>query len=186
MGGFLEKVKHMMLGTEYEEEGYDDEYTDEADSNMYDIRGYESEAESARVYRGASDGRGRQVEYFKPSRTSRSTKNATKIVNFQENADTPVTQIVITFPLSVQDASFVSDYIRDQKACVVNLEGVPRECSQRIADFIGGAVYALDAEIQRINNEIFIIAPRSVKITGDLKDELTSSGHIFAMASSFK
>ena len=187
MSGILEKFKNMMLGTEYEDEEYDDDYTDEAGSNVYDVRGYESEADSARGYgRGASESRVRQLEYFTPKKTSRSARNTTKIVDFQESADTPVTQVVITFPLSVQDASIVSDYIRDQKACVVNLEGVAREKAQRIADFIGGAVYALDAEIQRINNEIFMIAPKSLKITGDLKDELTSSGQIFSWASSFK
>jgi cell division inhibitor SepF len=44
------------------------------------------------------------------------------------------------------------------------------EISQRIIDFISGSCYALDGNLQKISNYIFIATPNSVDISGDFQD----------------
>ena len=39
--------------------------------------------------------------------------------------------------------------------------------ARRIVDFLSGAVYALDGDIQKVSNGIFVIAPNNVGILGD-------------------
>jgi cell division inhibitor SepF len=58
----------------------------------------------------------------------------------------------------------------------MNLESVDREVARRIVDFLSGAVYALDGNIQKVSNGIFLIAPYNVGIMGDFKDELRNKG----------
>ena len=96
-------------------------------------------------------------------------------------------QVVITYPTDVDDAASACDYIKQNKTCIINLEGVDRANAQRIADFLGGAAYAIDGDIQRVSTDIFIVAPANVNITGEFKEELKANGLILPwVSSSFK
>ena len=97
-------------------------------------------------------------------------------------------QVVISYPKVVDDAATACDYIKQNKTCIINLEGIDRIVAQRIADFLGGAAYAINGDIQRISADIFIIAPSNVNITGELKEELKANGLIlpWVPSSSFK
>jgi cell division inhibitor SepF len=50
------------------------------------------------------------------------------------------------------------------------MEGVDVGLAQRIIDFASGATYALDGNLQKISNFIFIVTPANVSISGDLQD----------------
>ena len=57
----------------------------------------------------------------------------------------------------------------------MNLEYVNKDVARRIIDFISGAVYALDGNIQKISNSIFLVAPYNYEITNEiLKDDIKS------------
>lgn len=64
------------------------------------------------------------------------------------------------------------DLLKENKIVVINLEGVVLDVAQRIIDCISGASYALDGKLEGVNDNIFILAPRDVEITGDLKNRL--------------
>jgi cell division inhibitor SepF len=77
------------------------------------------------------------------------------------------------------------DSIREGRTVIVNLEGVERPEAQRIADFLSGAAYSLQGDIQRISKAIFIVAPGGVKVSGEhLKEELKASGLILPWVTS--
>ena len=60
-----------------------------------------------------------------------------------------------------------------------NLEGLDLEVAQRIIDFTSGATFAINGNLQKISNYIFIITPASVDISGDflsLVDTFQSRG----------
>ena len=48
--------------------------------------------------------------------------------------------------------------------------------ARRIIDFLSGAVYATEGNIQKISAGIFLVAPYNVGIMGDFKDELRNKG----------
>jgi len=91
-------------------------------------------------------------------------------------------EIMLRHPMDVSDAAKVCDHIRDEKVCVIDLTGVDRGMAQRIADFLGGACYAINGTIQRISKDIFIIVPSGVRISADIKDELEKDGYIMPKA----
>ena len=56
------------------------------------------------------------------------------------------------------------------------------EISQRIIDFISGSCYALDGNLQKISNYIFIATPNSVDISGDFQDLFGGGDNSFDIA----
>ncbi len=150
MGNLINKFRTMMLG----EEEYEDE----------DIEGYEDDYEEE------------EEERVIPFRAPKASKDKTKLVNINTNVQM---QVAIIMPESYEDAQEICDNVKQNRAVVVNLENVEYEISQRIVDFLSGTCYALNGSIQKISNKIFIIAPETVDITGDFKDELIKSKGVF-------
>ena len=82
-------------------------------------------------------------------------------------------KVVVRTPISFENAKDIADHLKAKKPVVVNLENVDVPIAKRIIDFLSGAVYAVDGNIQKIADKIFLVAPYSVGIIGgDIKDEL--------------
>ena len=77
-------------------------------------------------------------------------------------------------PQEFKEAQIVADFLKEGKTIVVNLEGIEISQAQRIIDFIGGASFAVDGSLKAISNNIFIVAPGNIEVSGDLRDEIIS------------
>lgn len=172
MASFLKTVKKIMLGGDaYDEEEYVEDYAAE-----------EEEEQQSDVVTDFNSLRRRKSPSYGASHLNfgGGSGSSSKVVSFQASIQM---QVVLTSPQGINDATAICDYIKENKTCVVNLEGVDRVNAQRIADFLAGATYSINGEIQRISNEIFIIAPANVHISGEFKEELKASGLIFPWGS---
>ena len=85
-------------------------------------------------------------------------------------------KLVVMQPEKFEDAKDIANHLKSKKPVVMNLESVDRDVARRIVDFLSGAVFALDGNIQKVSNGIFLIAPYNVGIMGDFKDELRNKG----------
>lgn len=83
--------------------------------------------------------------------------------------------ITVHEPLSYEESPQIVDDLRLNKSIVLNFEQLDTEVKREIFDFVNGALYALDGKIQKVNKDIFILAPKNVEIDG-LKEELKNSG----------
>lgn len=92
-----------------------------------------------------------------------------KVVNI--HATTQMKVVVIQLQ-SFEDAKDIADHLKSKKPVVINLEKLERDVSRRVVDFLSGAVYGVDGNIQKVANGIFLIAPYNVGIMGDFQDEL--------------
>ncbi len=155
MSSLLSKAKSILLGPDFDEEDL-----------------YEEELEDDTA-----------VEAYKDATKTTTSKRGmpSKVVNIHQVAKM---EVVRAYPEVIGDAFGICEYVKNNKICVVNLEGVENKEAQRIADFLGGAAFALNGDIQRISKTVFIIAPTSVEITGQLKDELKENGFNFPWLSS--
>lgn len=100
-------------------------------------------------------------------------KPSNKVVNIHTTSQF---KVVIMQPENFDDAQEICDHLKNKKPIVINLENLEKEDAQRIIDFLSGSVYALDGNIQKISNGIFIIVPYNVDIMGDFKEELRNKG----------
>lgn len=85
-------------------------------------------------------------------------------------------KVVIMSPQNILETRDLCDHLRANKPVIMNVENVDTPTAQRMVDFLSGAVYCLDGDIQKISNGIFLATPASIEITGDLKDEMRNKG----------
>ncbi len=85
-------------------------------------------------------------------------------------------EVVVIRPESMEDASEITDTLLSGKAVVLNLEGIHIEVAQRIIDYSSGSCYAMDGNLQKITNYIFIVTPKGVDISGDIPEKILSGG----------
>ncbi len=73
--------------------------------------------------------------------------------------------IVIKYPMSVEDCEEYIVNLRRKEPIIINLEKVESQISRRIVDYLNGAISALDGETKIVSNTIIIFAPKSVRIS---------------------
>ncbi|MCI9361790.1 MAG: cell division protein SepF [Hungatella sp.] len=99
-------------------------------------------------------------------------KSSAKVVPMKQQ---PSAELSMIRPTSIEDAEEIGDYLLAGKAVVLNMEGLHMEVAQRIIDFTSGATYAINGNLQKISNYIFIAVPASVDLSGDFQG-LNNSG----------
>lgn len=83
-----------------------------------------------------------------------------------------LTFVQIVRPKLIEDATFICDYLQENKICIINMVDAEPNMAQRIADWLAGVCYALNGQVERIDNYIFVMAPESAKINSDLMTEI--------------
>lgn len=76
-------------------------------------------------------------------------------------------EIKIHKPESYDDVKAIADHLLNGKTIMLNLEGTNREISRRLIDFLNGIVYAIDGNLRRAANSMFVITPSNVSISGE-------------------
>jgi len=107
-------------------------------------------------------------------------RNTGNVINLQSRGGYSNTVVIIK-PNVLDDAGQVTEYLRERRTIFLNLEGVNEALSQRILDFVSGSVYALDADIQRAANAVFVVAPSNVEVQ-PLKNDLKFAKGFFPFA----
>ncbi|HBA63018.1 MAG TPA: cell division protein SepF [Lachnospiraceae bacterium] len=90
-------------------------------------------------------------------------------------ASAPSMEVCVIKPNSVENARDITETLLEGRTVILNLEGLDLEIAQRIIDFTSGAAFAIDGNLQKISNYIFLVTPTNVEISGDLQDLLNSS-----------
>lgn len=99
-----------------------------------------------------------------------------RVVPLRSASASRVLEVSIMRPTRFDDSQDICDMLVDERATVVNLEGIDLALAQRIMDFISGAVYSLNGKIHQISNLIFIISPENVDISGDYLSYVEQNG----------
>ena len=112
--------------------------------------------------------------YAKKPRATRSVSSSNnKVVSMNRGSE-----VYVIKPQEFNEAQTVTDFLKDGKTIVINMEGIELNAAQRIIDFIGGACYALDGSLQAISSNIFIAAPQDIEVSGDLRDEILNESTV--------
>ena len=80
-------------------------------------------------------------------------------------------KVIISQPSTFEQSEDICEHLKEKKSIIVNLEYVNKDVARRIVDFISGAVYGLDGNIQKISNSIFLVAPFNYEITNEVMKE---------------
>jgi cell division inhibitor SepF len=75
-------------------------------------------------------------------------------------------KLVLIEPKSFDECPKLVDSLKSHKPIIINLERLDTAEARKIFDFLNGATYALNGNVQKIANNIFVFAPENVDIAG--------------------
>lgn len=90
------------------------------------------------------------------------------IVSIQKqtlNAITSQFKIVVIEPKAFDECPKLVDSLKSRKPIIINLEKIETDTARKIFDFLSGATYALNGNVQKIANNIFVFLPENVDVT---------------------
>lgn len=149
--GLLSKFKSLVGFEEI-----DDEYEEE----------YEEVEEERKTPRKASYGLGNSTVSDKPIKSS--SPESENIVSIQKqtlNAITSQFKIVVIEPKGFDECPKLVDNLKSRKPVIINLEKIETDTARKIFDFLSGATYALNGNVQKIANNIFVFLPENVDVS---------------------
>ena len=170
---FFDKMLNAMRlnSDEDEDEFYNDDYLDDEDEDDYEP------PKKRRSFRKSRHEEPEEV-YEKPvvkERPVAKTQPQPKVtpmraVNRRPQGGNVPMEVCVIKPVSVEDAREITETLLQGRTVVLNFEGVDLDVAQRIIDFTSGSCYAINGNLQKISNYIFIVTPSSVDISGDFQN----------------
>lgn len=92
------------------------------------------------------------------------SKYASKQLRKQEMIKQSFNKIAVLEPRTYTEAKNIAKSIFRSEVVIVNFHLMEESQARRIVDFLTGAVYALDGDIQRIGDEMFLCTPPNTEI----------------------
>ena len=80
-------------------------------------------------------------------------------------------RVVVAEPKVFEDVQGIVDHLRNRRPVIVNLEQADAELARRVVDFVSGATYGLNGNMQKVGNGIFLFVPSNVDISSELKNQ---------------
>ncbi|MEG1930082.1 MAG: cell division protein SepF [Anaerovorax sp.] len=92
------------------------------------------------------------------------------------NSATNQFKLVVTEPKSFEECPRLVDSLKSRKPVIINLEKMDSDVARKIFDFLSGATYALNGNVQKVANNIFIFAPDNVDVAANIDHKAIDFG----------
>jgi cell division inhibitor SepF len=156
--GFFDKILNVMkLNGE-------DEYDDEYDDDEY------AEEPAAFVNKKKNDDILSETSSSSPVEKRTFTSSKITPLRSKKTGGSEPMEVCVFKPSSFEDAREIGETLLAKQTVILNMEGVDVALAQRIVDFASGACFALEGNLQKVSNFIFVITPAQVSISGDLQE----------------
>ena len=150
--GMLDKFLDVMRLNSDDDDFYDDDYEDD----------YEEE-----LPRKRSRSKDRDTDDFdEDDKKIRPIKTKSKVVTPMRPSKKSGSgmEVCVIKPITVEDAREITETLLMDRTVVLNVEGLDVDIAQRIIDFTSGSCFAINGNLQKISNYIFIITPVTLPI----------------------
>ena len=68
-------------------------------------------------------------------------------------------RVHVVAPSRFGDAKEIADRLKDNRPVIVNLQMADRDLQRRMIDFCSGVTYALSGEMEKVADQVFLLAP---------------------------
>lgn len=80
-------------------------------------------------------------------------------------------KMILVEPRAFSEANQIADELKKRHTVVVNLRRVTPDQAKRIIDFLGGTLYAIKGDLQKLGGGVFLCTPNNVKVDGKISDD---------------
>lgn len=148
---------------------------EDEDDDFYNEDYDDEEEEDEPVKKGLFRSKEKEERYEEPAAPKERPRPVNKITPMRSSRKQGNNMAVCVIkPTSFEDAREITETLLENRTVVLNMEGLDVDIAQRIIDFSSGSCYAMNGNLQKISNYIFIITPESVDISGDFQEILDS------------
>ena len=91
-------------------------------------------------------------------------------------APAPSGRVHVVAPSRFGDAKEIADRLKDNRPVIVNLQMADRDLQRRMIDFCSGVTYALSGEMEKVADQVFLLAPTNVKVSEEERQRLVERG----------
>jgi len=85
-------------------------------------------------------------------------------------------RVHVVAPSRFGDAKEIADRLKDSRPVIVNLQNADRDLQRRMIDFCSGVTYALSGEMEKVADQVFLLAPSNVKVSDEERQRLADRG----------
>jgi len=85
-------------------------------------------------------------------------------------------RVHVVAPSRFGDAKEIADRLKDSRPVIVNLQNAERDLQRRMIDFCSGVTYALSGEMEKVADQVFLLAPSNVKVSDEERQRLADRG----------
>jgi len=85
-------------------------------------------------------------------------------------------KVHVVSPAHFRDAQEIGDLMKQGSAVIVNLQMSERDLSRRMIDFCSGLTYALDGQMEKVADQVFLLAPSNVEVSPEERLRLQQRG----------
>ena len=83
----------------------------------------------------------------------------------------------VVVPESFNQAQSVADSYKLGRPVVMNLQQADRDLARRLIDFASGLCYGLGGQMERVANQVYLLTPTGVEVSGDERRRLAERGY---------
>lgn len=79
-------------------------------------------------------------------------------------------------PRSYNDAKQIGDTFKSRQPVIINLQDLRTDVAHRLVDFAAGLTFALDGQMEKVTQNVFLLTPANMEVDDDERRRLTERG----------
>jgi cell division inhibitor SepF len=79
-------------------------------------------------------------------------------------------------PTSFNQAQNVADAYKNQQPVIMDLQDADRDLARRLIDFASGLCYGLGGQMERLDNQVYLLTPANVTVSSEERRRLRERG----------
>jgi cell division inhibitor SepF len=165
MSGFFKRTLSF-LGLSDED---DTDYNDTTAKNKRGIKKRELKVKDIKVDTDINKNNRRRGHIFKP----RERKRVSLLSSYKDKARS---RVFVAEPKEFEEIQIIADNFKENIPVIINLQKADQGLAKRVIDFCSGLTYALEGNIKKVADKVFLITPHNVEVSSEEKELLREEG----------
>lgn len=129
---------------------------------MFDEEDYEvKESSSPSLVAGANQAKESHTSY-----NNQNKSGGLSLVSSRQQTGNK-TRIRVVQPRMYSEVKEIADIVLSKQSVILNFKRMENDQAKKVIDFLMGTVYAIDGDLQRIGDSIFLCTPNGIEIDMD-------------------
>ena len=80
-------------------------------------------------------------------------------------------KMILVEPRAYSESQEIADHLKARNSVVVNFKRGTTDQAKRIIDFLSGTLYAINGDLQKIGDGIYLCTPKNIDVQGKITEE---------------